>query len=287
MKKDVSECQSIYLPDQPFFVLHAQQYIKYSVKKYGILCFYTFVTDSDISLAHAIPSGCIDLVFCCDKDLPSSYIYGPILRARKPKHTFLKNTYYFGVQFMPGWFPAILKGREHFADFIEQELPLENFIPDLRFISLITSIQVPRQQIQRFLDYYMPLYKKQITSLPINQGNQIALIVRRELLLYSTNGQIQVLADQLCVSTRYVNRVFRQEFGMPPKLFFSLIRFQQLLIQINRDEKNMSMDEIAKFCGYYDRSHMSKDFQSFANVSLRKYQCIIRSSNYRNLMVFR
>lgn len=286
MEKDASDHKTIYLPDQPFLVIHTQQYLKYSVKKYGILCFYAFITGDSIDQAQAIPAGCIDLVFRCDKDDPAAYVYGPILHARKPKYPLRKNTYFFGVQFMPGWLPAILRGKEHFADYMEQELPLDDLLPESDLIQTITSTQSPCRQIQSFLDFYMPLYEMQKASPSINQGNQIACFIRRELLLDSKNGQIQTLANQLHVSTRYINRVFRQEFGMPPKLFFSLIRFQQLLIQINRDEKSLSLDEVAKYCGYYDRSHMSRDFLSFANLTLRDYQRMIRSANYRNLTIF-
>ena len=287
MGDNASESQAIYLPDQPFIVMHTQQYLKYSVKRHGILCFYAFVTGEGIDLAQAIPAGCIDLIFCCDKEAPAAYVYGPILQARKPRHTLQKNTYFFGVQFMPGWLPAILQGRAHFADYIEQELPLEDLLPESDLIHSITSVRSPCQQIRCFLDFYMPLYETQKASASVNQGNQIARIIRRELLIDSTRGQIQTLADQLGVSVRYINRVFRQEFGMPPKLFFSLIRFQQLLIQINRDEKKVSLDEIARYCGYYDRSHMSRDFLAFTNLTLRSYQQMIRSSNYGNLMIFR
>lgn len=74
------------------------------------------------------------------------------------------------------------------------------------------------------------------------------------------------LAKHACVSTRQLERQFRERIGIPPKLFARLVRFSKAW---NMRERNpvISWLSIAHTCGYADQMHMIRDFKEFAGVT--------------------
>ncbi|MEA4813011.1 MAG: helix-turn-helix domain-containing protein [Anaerolineaceae bacterium] len=70
---------------------------------------------------------------------------------------------------------------------------------------------------------------------------------------------------KLYYSRRHIERVFKTCSGMSPKTLKRLRRFYRF-IQIRKRAKE-SLEESAFKLGYYDASHLIRDFKSFAGVS--------------------
>lgn len=90
-------------------------------------------------------------------------------------------------------------------------------------------------------------------------------------ILRSTNGakQIAHCAADLRWSERRLERTFNEQIGLSPKLFARIIRFQSLLSSADKD--GSALLDHAFAAGYYDQSHMIRDFRNFAGVTPMEY----------------
>jgi len=85
----------------------------------------------------------------------------------------------------------------------------------------------------------------------------------------STQSQISVeqLAAQANLSQKQFERVFERVVGTMPKRYIRLARFQKLVSWLNRQTSVVNWTHLAARFGYYDHSHMAKDFQAFAGTT--------------------
>jgi AraC-like DNA-binding protein len=94
-------------------------------------------------------------------------------------------------------------------------------------------------------------------------------IVARALdTIERTGGRVRTreLVRQAAVSERRFIDVFRREVGLTPKGFGRITRFQRALGELRRSE-HPDWAELAVTCGYFDQSHLIRDFATFAGVS--------------------
>jgi AraC-like DNA-binding protein len=73
------------------------------------------------------------------------------------------------------------------------------------------------------------------------------------------------VADRVGLSHRRLIEVFTAEVGLPPKLFARLRRFQRALTLVQ--ETSVDWAGLALRCGYYDQSHLIREFQELAGFS--------------------
>ena len=92
--------------------------------------------------------------------------------------------------------------------------------------------------------------------------------------IYATKGNITIgmLSRETGYSECYIRRIFKQIHGISPKEFERFIRFQAFLNEITAAPKTADSEETALNCGYYDQSHMLKDFRVFAGTTPEKYK---------------
>jgi AraC-like DNA-binding protein len=86
--------------------------------------------------------------------------------------------------------------------------------------------------------------------------------------LSDTGGRLRVgaLARELGCSPRHLAARFAEQIGPPPKTAARLIRFQRAVRRLGHDDGSR-LAEIAQDCGYYDQSHMNRDFRELGGVS--------------------
>lgn len=78
--------------------------------------------------------------------------------------------------------------------------------------------------------------------------------------------RVDALAAASCVSTRQLERQFRERIGLPPKEYLRLLRFSRAWLQHERRPET-SWLSVAHACGYADQMHMIRDFRVFAGVT--------------------
>jgi len=74
------------------------------------------------------------------------------------------------------------------------------------------------------------------------------------------------MVGPLCLSQRRFIQVFTTEIGMTPKLFCRVQRFQRVLALL-RLTTAVDWARLAVDCGYFDQSHMIRDFLAFSDFS--------------------
>jgi AraC-like DNA-binding protein len=86
--------------------------------------------------------------------------------------------------------------------------------------------------------------------------------------LVASGGQVTVakLAADVGWSRRRLAERFRQEVGLPPKLFARVLRFERARLRL-REPDRPALAEVAAESGYYDQAHLNRDFAELAGCS--------------------
>ena len=78
------------------------------------------------------------------------------------------------------------------------------------------------------------------------------------------NQRVEDLAVQLGYSTRTLHAHFNECFGMSPKKFMKLLRFNYALKYLYDNLDNWDYSSIALEAGYHDQSHLIRDFKAIS-----------------------
>jgi len=79
---------------------------------------------------------------------------------------------------------------------------------------------------------------------------------------------VEGLARDFGISRRHLERAFRDETGFTPMGLGRVIRFQNVFQALSSEGDWVS---VAIACGYYDQSHLIRDFQEFAGEAPRAF----------------
>ncbi len=90
-------------------------------------------------------------------------------------------------------------------------------------------------------------------------------------LMAVSDGAVQVsaCAERIGWSERRLERVFQERIGLGPKLYSRIIRFKSFLNAVERPQ--ISLLDRALAVGYYDQSHLIRDFRLFAGTTPTEY----------------
>lgn len=82
--------------------------------------------------------------------------------------------------------------------------------------------------------------------------------------------RVRDVAQRVGLSQRRLIQVFTTEVGLTPKLYHRVRRFQQARARVGKDEAP-DWARIAVDCGYFDQSHLIRDFLAFSGLSPEGY----------------
>lgn len=74
------------------------------------------------------------------------------------------------------------------------------------------------------------------------------------------------LAEQACLSTRQFERKFQERMGMSPKFYTRIVRFDRVF-KLKAQHPHLDWLDVAYAFGYFDFSHLMRDFRQFAEVT--------------------
>ncbi len=250
------------MPIQPDFELKTQYYFEYFDQSRKIL-FYQFKTKDSLehSSMKAIPDGCMDIIFWCEKDTYHADICGSVLGS--DFITLLSNTEYFGLRFMPT--KNLNQVNYSIKEFVGKRIPLTDAIPSVH--SPIEKI-VSEREFSKRITLFNNLFYPQIFSI-----SDKPLIIKYVIeQIYKAKGNIRMrdLAEDTGFSTRYLRQLFDTHIGMSPKLFCRITRFQSSLHMLHTN-KHSEKPNIIMDHGYFDQAHLINDFKSFGYVSPNQY----------------
>lgn len=81
---------------------------------------------------------------------------------------------------------------------------------------------------------------------------------------------VERLADKLQISYKSLYRMFTDEMGISPKRYLKIVRFNRACYLLDGASK-MDRSEIVYECGYYDQSHLLREFKSIMKESPNHY----------------
>jgi AraC-like DNA-binding protein len=101
-------------------------------------------------------------------------------------------------------------------------------------------------------------------------GRQRRAVEAAVSALHEPETSVRRVAEQLGMSHKHLIEVFRTQVGTTPKLFQRLLRFQRALALV-RAAREPDWARLALAAGYFDQSHLLRDFSAFAGRTPREY----------------
>ncbi|MBS7006789.1 helix-turn-helix domain-containing protein [Anaerostipes sp.] len=271
--------KKLIVPKQPSLVMTTSHYYKAVMTAYGISHFYAFRVEEDVhDILSIVPDGCVDFLFYCSQDHPYASIIGTRLKASpmigKP------GDYFFGVRFMPG--KVLLPDTVKPDELVEGEAALMEFMKEEEVFDKIIMSRDFLAQIRNFLEFYVNYHQDALEHLDDrNLGNYLV----DEITQRAGNIKIEELGELTGYSVRYVNKVFKENMGISPKTYCKIARFQTILNSLKWEEDEKDLLAIAMNAGYYDQSHMMKDFRKYTNMTPVRYVKSLEEAEYKNRLI--
>ena len=105
---------------------------------------------------------------------------------------------------------------------------------------------------------------KRVRNLNLSAEQRIA--AQAAATMQRSRGMVGVadVAARSAVSTRHLERAFQEQVGVSPKVFGKLLRLDHAL---ELAEPGGSWAEVASACGYFDQSHMVRDFRAMTGAT--------------------
>jgi len=107
----------------------------------------------------------------------------------------------------------------------------------------------------------------------LRQESQEDVFVRQACQYITTSeGEytVQELVKLIGFSERQLERKFKRQVGITPKILSRIMRFQKFLA-LTKTQDLKTLADAALACGYYDQSHFIRDFTRFSGVSPMHY----------------
>ena len=90
--------------------------------------------------------------------------------------------------------------------------------------------------------------------------------------MQETSGNLEIggLASDVGWSHKHLITQFREQLGAPPRLLGRILRLQRATRLVGR-LKQPRWAELALDCGYFDQSHMIREFRQLAGCTPEQY----------------
>lgn len=161
-----------------------------------------------------------------------------------------------GIRFRPGGFYA------HFRQSMEPSVDATIKFEGQGLCSLMRTAE----DLCPKLDFW--LTGRQISE-PAGSDKHGFGHLRQRMIDSRGRVSVEALADEMCVSQKTLERIFKRNVGVPPKTFLRIIRFQALLKLIRespaKDFSNLL--RMAADLGYHDHAHLTHEFRKYAGLA--------------------
>ena len=257
-------------PFQPYMTLEMDGYSQINRTDYGISHFYEFtIHDEKKHCIKAVPDASIDLLFNIGENKVSTYISGTVFGVKKWELGTQDDC--FGVRFQPG--QGILPKDITMEMIVNDDIEIDG---DIFGKNLTEKIALAKTMSER-----REIFKKAYEDMVLGRNSLSDKEKINEYLvnrISRTKGMITMrqLEDETNYSACYLRRIFKSFHGISPKQFAQYIRFQNLLMQA--DKEGVRYEQVALDCGYYDEPHMMKEFKKYSGVTLEQYRKMINTN---------
>ena len=114
-----------------------------------------------------------------------------------------------------------------------------------------------------------------IKRLKERKSNDVLLIRGAVNIINKSRGRInsQELSKKLYVEPKNLERKFSSLIGKTPKQFIKIVRCNNVMNSLIRG-RNENLACLANENGYFDQSHMIKDFKAFSGCTPREFSSL-------------
>lgn len=220
---------------------------------------------------RTIPVGCVHLTFHRGRQL-----YSPTTGQLQP-HAFLcGQTHTYADVSSTGYIDMISVVFQPFAPRLFFRLPVREAygmnisVDDLGDTTLadlekqITDTPDDARCIQLIENFLL----KRLCSLSDYNAQRISATVQEINLCPQTT--IPALASTACLGNKQFNRIFTEYVGTTPKEFIRIVRLQRALYTL-QTQPDIGFAQLACECGFYDQSHLIKEFKAFSGYTPGEY----------------
>jgi AraC-like DNA-binding protein len=95
--------------------------------------------------------------------------------------------------------------------------------------------------------------------------------LRRQLVASKGSARVEPLMDETGWSRRHVTERFRRQLGITPKAYARIQRFQHATALLMDEREKRTLADVAMDAGYYDQSHLTRDFAALAGMTPGTY----------------
>ncbi len=95
--------------------------------------------------------------------------------------------------------------------------------------------------------------------------------LRRQLATSQGAARVEPLMDETGWSRRHVTERFRRQLGVAPKTYARLLRFEHAAALLVDAAPGRTLADVAMTAGYYDQSHLARDFAALAGMTPGTY----------------
>jgi AraC-like DNA-binding protein len=221
------------------------------VKNYWIA--NDFTDNGKISKLY--PDGCMNVMFTYNnrKGTVCSNIFGTITAYMEfdGSDPFVQM---FGICFKPAGIAAFTR------------IPIQEFTNREFELSLVETLFSPafvEELAEKHTAEQLVLHTNSFLFNTLQHLHKIdKRIIHAVNLLRHTKGQLALdrLASDVCLCQRHFERMFKSTIGITPKMLAKIFRFEYASEYIQKNPRK-DLLIIAIECGYYDCSHLTKDFK--------------------------
>lgn len=223
--------------------------------------------DCEIS-QDLIPSAFLDIIFPLEIGIKvggSDSVFeepflSPILTQGKTI-SFLKGCFLFGIRLeaVPG------------AGLVECSPAEFEQAPN----DLVSVLRRPVRKALCSIIYDLPSFEARVAALDkyflgadLSSRRSSAELCHAALEFINRNPQAKVgdICDRSGYSARWIERVFDENLGCAPKTVIRIVRLNRFLESMKK-RPQAKLTDLAYDAGYYDQSHLVREFRRFANLS--------------------
>jgi AraC-like DNA-binding protein len=253
---------ALHYPIQPYCPQGRSICAAFPSGKYkNIIAYYHQVsaTTKDCTKRIIYPTGNTALVFRCDHHKPGAFLVGTPTHPREAEYAALGCTnfvvlFWFGMGY--AFYPLPVK------ELTDRSIPLGELLPaESERITERMALAKTFQERVRVFEQFMEERISLLQEIPSNLLSIVAAICRE-----AGSSAGKELKSYSYYSERHVRRLFEKYVGISPILLKSIMRHQKTLRALNL-QPAQDMAGFALEQGYYDQSHLIREFKRFQGSS--------------------
>jgi AraC-like DNA-binding protein len=208
-----------------------------------------------------IPDGCINILIDLNEEHIEKGIsvLGPITSSIN--YEIDNSVNIFGIRILPGKFSDLV--NISMKSIVNKQLLLKDIIDDFCKYIPENAQYIDEKMLMSSIDNYTLEFFENIPS--CKNKTVMPNLIR---YIYDNKGQVSIeeLSKVSNYSSRNLHRISESEIGMNLKLFCRIVRFQNMLYSI-KGKRDLNWKSVALENGYYDQSHLVKEFKFFCGIS--------------------